>query len=83
MNKSNQMHDYSSMSKPSEAGPAPVGMLAGVGMKVIHGGGKQYSQHGDMSEDIAVASKGIGPESSFYSDKNSTWVPNAAAQGVV
>ena len=32
---------------------------------------------------MAVMSKAIGPESSFYSDKNSTWMPNAAAEGVV
>ena len=36
-----------------------------------------------QSQDVDVVSKAIGPESSFYSDKNSNWVPNAAAQGVV
>jgi len=81
--------DYSALSKRTEvtgvnAMPGMKGSstLTGVGVKVIHGGAVNHSRggarSGDASEDIGVMHKGIGPASSFYTDKNSTWMPNAA-----
>lgn len=47
-------------------------MLADVGIKVIHGAGNManYAPLGSAEMDMATGvSKGIGPASSFYSDK--------------
>ena len=85
------MHDYSALSKPSElpAGNAAIAplmakgsKLAGVGMNMIHGGTK--APNSEAGDEVNVVNKGIGPNSSsFYSQKQSEWIPSAAAQGVV
>ena len=54
------------MSKP-ESNKNNVGVLAGVGMKVLQG--HKHSSNNDVTEEMGVGiSKAIGPESSFQSE---------------
>ena len=56
---------HSSMSKPESSNG--VGVLAGVGMKVVQG--HKRSSDYDVTDDMGVGiSKAIGPESSFQSE---------------